>query len=364
MELPRAHERPPRPGEVPGQPSRPESRGPVAGPVAGPVDRQRRPENPATSRTDLRDRFNNLAPGHPSSPWDEHGAPRPPVPRLADLERAEPPLTDAAYAVHRREVAKSLREAHDAHKAVKDQQTLNPDKDIWTDDRIARQDEVIKDLYASAEHVPCERKAIIAGGLGGAGKTTVLTEHAGVDLSTYFTINPDRCKEELAQHKMLPEIQGLSPMEASSLGHEESSFIARRLALRAYAEGKNVIWDITMSRPDSAISRINELRSAGYEHIEGIFVDIPVETSVARSEARHRRGHDQYLAGEGLGGRYVPAELIRSQADSEYGSINRRAFESAKPLLDEWVIFDNSVDDRPATVVERSIDDPRTFRSE
>ncbi len=357
MELPSAHERPPRPGEVVGHVD-------VEHVDVEHVDRQRRPEKPASSRTDLRDRFNNLAPGHPSSPWDEHGAPRPPVPRLTDFERADPPLSDAAYAVHRREVAESLREAHGTYVAVKEQQTLNPDKDIWTDDRIARQDEVIKDLYASAEHVPCERKAIIAGGLGGAGKTTVLTEHAGVDLSRYFTINPDRCKEELARHKMLPEIQGLSPMETSSLGHEESSYIARRLAFRAYAEGKNVIWDITMSRSASAVSRIDELRSAGYEHIEGIFVDIPVETSVARSEARHRRGHDKYLAGEGLGGRYVPAELIRSQADPEYGSINRRAFEEAKPLLDEWAIFENSVDGRPATVVERSMDVPGTFRSE
>lgn len=214
----------------------------------------------------------------------------------------------------------------------------------------------MRKLYAAAASVPCEGKAIIAGGLGGSGKTTVLAEHAGVDLSKYFTINPDQCKEELALHKMLPQVAGLSPMETSSLGHEESSYLARRLALLAYAEGKNVIWDVTMSRPDSATTRIKELRDAGYDHIEGVFVDIPIETSVARSEARHRRGHDSYLAGEGLGGRYVPAELIRSQADPQYGSINRRAFEEAKPLLDAWVIYDNSVDGRPPVIVDRSVD--------
>ncbi len=35
---------------------------------------------------------------------------------------------------------------------------------------------IIDDLYAEAAAVPCEHKAIVAGGLAGAGKTTVLTE--------------------------------------------------------------------------------------------------------------------------------------------------------------------------------------------
>lgn len=318
----------------------------------------------AGGRGELQERLAGLPPGHPSAPVDERGVPRPPAPRLADLERLEPPLSDAAYAARRDEVAGILRRAHDVVQAVKEEHTVNPDKDIWSDDRIARQDEIVSKLYAAAASVPCEGKAIIAGGLGGSGKTTVLAEHTGVDLSQYFTINPDQCKEELALHKMLPQVAGLSPMETSSLGHEESSYLARRLALLAYAEGRNVIWDITMSRPDSATTRIKELRDAGYEHIEGVFVDIPIETSVARSEARHRRGHDLYLAGQGLGGRYVPAELIRSQSDAEYGSINRRAFEEAKPLFNAWVIYDNAVDGRSPSVVDRSAEDAGEGRLE
>jgi predicted kinase len=321
------------------------------------LPRVERLERAAASCTaELAERLSSLPPGHPSAPLDEHGVPRPPAPRLADLESDVPLLSDAAYAARRDDVAKILRQAHDALPPVRDAQTVNPDKDIWSADRVARQDEIVRKLYAAAADVPCEGKAIIAGGLGGSGKTTVLAEHAGVDLAEYFTINPDQCKEELVLHEMLPQVAGLSPMETSSLGHEESSYLARRLALLAYSDGRNVIWDITMSRPDSAATRIKELRDAGYERVEGIFVDIPIETSVARSEARHRHGHDLYLAGEGLGGRYVPAELIRSQADPEYGSVNRRAFEEAKPLLDAWVIYDNSVDGRSPVIVDRSAD--------
>ena len=49
-------------------------------------------------------------------------------------------------------------------------------------------------IYAVVR-VPCERKAIVAGGLPGAGKTTVLPEFAGIDLSQYLMINPDVIKE-------------------------------------------------------------------------------------------------------------------------------------------------------------------------
>ena len=42
-------------------------------------------------------------------------------------------------------------------------------------------------------------------------------------MSQYLMINPDDIKEEMARRGMVPEIEGLSPMEASDLVHEESS---------------------------------------------------------------------------------------------------------------------------------------------
>ena len=46
---------------------------------------------------------------------------------------------------------------------------------------------------------PCDHKAIVAGGLGGSGKTTVLATNAEIDLSQYLMINPDDIKEEMAR---------------------------------------------------------------------------------------------------------------------------------------------------------------------
>ncbi len=199
-----------------------------------------------------------------------------------------------------------------------------------SDERDGAHHSIIEDLYAGAKDVPCERKAILAGGLPGAGKTTILAEHAGIDLTQYLMINPDLIKLELARRNMIPEVEGLSPLEASDLVHEESSYIAKRLASKAEADGKNVIWDVTMSRTDTAIERIESLLDAGYSPVEGIFIDIPIEVSLRRAGARHRKDHDEYCAGNGLGGRYISRATILDHADSAWGSGNRRNFEELK----------------------------------
>lgn len=303
----------------------------------------------ATSRCELRERLGNLPPGHPSASLDEHGAPRPPAPRLADLEL---PLSDAAYAAHVRDVRKDLADARGSGLATERLFALDPDFQEWTIDRVRAHKEIIDEKWKNAAEVPCEHRAIIAGGLGGSGKTTVLDEHARSDQVRYLTIDPDEFKKALADRGLVPVVPGLSPMEASSLAHEESSYLARQFALRALIEGKNVVWDITLSSQASASRRVDELRSAGYDRIDGIFVDIPIETSIARTEARHRRGCDLYLSGEGTGGRYVPPEVIRAQGDPEFGSINRRAFETLKDRFDHWAIYDNSVDGRAPALID------------
>ncbi len=230
----------------------------------------------------------------------------------------------------------------------------DPDKETWARERRVLHDAIITDIYEAAHDVPCERRAILAGGLPGAGKTTVLEHHPRVDRSQYLTINPDDVKEQMAERGMIPEVAGLSPMEASELVHEESSHIAKQLALRAMPDGKNVIWDITMSSEKSTEKRINDLRGFGYERVEAIFVDIPIETSIRRTEGRHREDHDKYRAGQGLGGRYVAPEIISSQQDPDWGSCNRKTFERVKPQLDTWERWDNSVDGRAAQLADSS----------
>jgi predicted ABC-type ATPase len=250
------------------------------------------------------------------------------------------------------DVLERLEKAHEADLATDHENTTDPDNKQWTAERNRIHGEIVSDLYDGASAVPCEYKAIIAGGLPGAGKTTVLTEQAGIDLSKYLTINPDDIKEVLASRDLIPEVEGLSPMEASDLAHEESSVIAKYLAHRAQAEGKNIIWDITMSRLESIQERIESLRASGYEQIDAIFVDIPIEVSIRRTQARHREGQERWQEGDGMGGRFVPPEIIRKQADPEWGSKNKRNFEGIKQSINNWAVLDNGVDGRRARLVD------------
>jgi predicted kinase len=326
---------------------------------------------PAASRQ-LNDRLERLPPGHPSSPYEADGSRRQPIPRLRDLDNytsgrdAEAPaeatgpeapadeeqaidrgrpFTDAEWADHRDEVDNRLTESRATELSSDYLYTNDPDRRSWTQDRSNKQNQIINEIYDSAAHVPNGYQAIVAGGLTAAGKTTVLRDYAGIDRSQYLTINPDDIKEKLAERGLIPSIDGLSPMEASDLVHEESSYIARQLATRAQADGKNLIWDITMSSRASAERRIDDLRAAAYEHIEGIFVDIPVEVSASRADARHRDGEDDYRTGVGLGGRYIPPDVIFAQSDTTWGSKNRRTFEELKPEFNRWVVYDNSIDE-------------------
>jgi predicted kinase len=298
----------------------------------------------------LERRLERLPDSHPASPRyvRENRAPAEPDFR---------PLTDAEHADHVKAVERCLADAHVAKLDTYKTHTIDDNHDVWSYDRRLVHDSLIESLYARAANVPSDHEAIVTGGLAGSGKTTVLTEHAGIDLSNYMMINPDLIKEEMATRGLVPEIHGLTPMEASELVHEESSHVAKRLAHRAQADGKNVIWDITMSRVESAEQRIESLRASGYTKIEGIFVDIPVDVSLRRADSRHREGHDEYRTGSGLGGRFVPKDMIQAQADDHWGSKNRAHFEAVKHRFTGWALYDNSVDGRAPVLVERSNED-------
>jgi hypothetical protein len=284
----------------------------------------------------------------PESPYEESVEPDG---EAAELAR---PRTEQERAEHIADVFARLDKADDEGFSSNELHTIDPKGEIWSSDRTLLHQSLLDAIYSHAADVPCNHEAIIAGGLSGAGKSTVLANHSEIDRSKYLTINPDTIKEEMARRGMIPEVGGLSPMEASDLVHEESSYLARQLAIRAQADGKNLIWDITMSDQEKTEQRITNLRESGYTKVDALFVQIPIETSLRRTEARYWEDQNKWYAGEGLGGRLIPPEVILRQADEEWGSGNRRAFEAIKLIVNNWEIQDNSIDGFPATLVDQS----------
>lgn len=216
----------------------------------------------------------------------------------------------------------------------------------WVPDRVRQQDAVMDEYWQrhGGDSVPREGRAIIAGGVPGAGKTTVLNSQPGIERGRYFNVNPDDVKEVMAVRSMIPVITGLSPMEASAHVHWEASMLAKRLAERAYGEKVNVLWDITMNSDSSVANRMADLRAAGYRQIDAVFVDTPLQIAKLRVIQRWREGQERYWAGEGLGGRYVPLEIIDMSQPGEPGfsSRNQEIFYRFRNDFTSTVEYDNS----------------------
>lgn len=219
-------------------------------------------------------------------------------------------------------------------------------------DRIHRQ--IVDDVYQRAAGVPNEGKAIIMGGPMGAGKTTTVRDHAGVNLDDYLVISPDDMKDELAKRGLVPEIPGhpdVSPLERSTLVHAETMRLAHLLASRAYVDGKNVVWDISMGTPRAVRGHLGEMRRAGYGDVEAIVVDVSPETSRRRAYDRYRAGINDWLSGKGNGGRFIPGAVLADQHDERGRSWGRSSLRQTQELFDRWRVYDNDVDGRDPQLV-------------
>jgi len=178
----------------------------------------------------------------------------------------------------------------------------------WSAARRTQHRRLLADLWEHrGSQVGHEGRALFVGGVDGAGKTTLQSDpDLHLDADQYLIVDPNRIKEAMAERGMIPQVEGLSPMEASLLVHEEASELAERLAQKAYSEGCNVLREIDMSSEQPVRARIEALRSIGYGPIDGTFADASVEIASERAALRHRHGEEAYRNGQGHGGRFTP----------------------------------------------------------
>jgi len=186
---------------------------------------------------------------------------------------------------------------------------------IWTTERNRQQGQLVAEIYRDASAVPCERLAIIAGGLPGADKAKALDE-AGLDRSRYLTVSIDDVLVRMAARQLIPggdAAEGLSPLARAGRVHGEAQFLAKRVGLLALTDGRNLILDISLASWRTAEAWTYALRFADYA-VNAVFADIEIADAVRRAEEAHRRDEAEFSRGRGYGGRYLRAEAIRALA--------------------------------------------------
>ncbi len=189
---------------------------------------------------------------------------------------------------------------------------------IWTGERNRAQGRLVAQMYRAAAAVPCERVAVIAGGLPGADKAGALAE-AGVDRSRYLTVSSDAVLARMAAAELIPAADGvsaadgLSPLARAGLVHGEAQYLAKRVGLLALMDGRNLILDISLASWRAAEAWTYALRFADYA-VHAVFADIGIEEAVRASDEAFRRGEEEFRRGQGYGGRRIPAEAIRALA--------------------------------------------------
>lgn len=112
-----------------------------------------------------------------------------------------------------------------------------------------------------------------------------------------------------------------------------------------------------MSSEGSVRERIALLKAEGYTEIRGLFVNVPLEVSLERAEARHRNGMNQYTRfNKGEGGRILPKEAVLSQKSNnpKFDSINAEIF--AKLVREGVFTSSEAYDNAGGTPVEMNVE--------
>lgn len=170
----------------------------------------------------------------------------------------------------------------------------------WDQERQDLHQQVVNDMVAGKTPVEGRRPvAYVLGGGTASGKTTASSQIIGNNQNV-LRVDPDEIKLKV------PEYEGLKksdPKNAAMRVHEESSLMTKKVMAEGIARGLDITYDATTSGKGS-MAMVQALKDNGYD-VHLMFVDVPVQTAIARSAARAQNPNS--LTGYG---RNVPEYVI------------------------------------------------------
>lgn len=166
----------------------------------------------------------------------------------------------------------------------------------WTPEREALHKQIIDSFFAGKTPVDNPTSYILGGGPA-SGKTTLVKSNKSGWPTNMVISNSDDVKE------MIPEYQEMlkaGDTNAAMFSHEESSYIAKKIAARASEGSYNTMLDGTGDNNiDNLQRKVDSLRPLG-QRVEAIYVTVDIATALERNIARAQRT-----------GRYVPESVIK-----------------------------------------------------
>lgn len=278
---------------------------------------------------------------------------------MKELEKAisrRKPVTDEFYNSHYDYVSCVSNELESLNINTRSVYATRVEKHNWLyeEERVVKHNKIIEQYLSSWENIPRDRKGVITGGLIGSGKTSTMRYHAGMDMNDYALLSADMMKIHFVEHNLVPPLQGFLPLEASVLTYKETNHVTWRLFELAIERGINIVFDTMMADETATLGKILPLLKNGYA-IDGIFVDVTIETALRRMKSRHRAGLDNFIVhGRGHGGRLLPEKSITEQQSVKTNSINRDVFDkiTEQGFFSDIQIFDNNIDDKKPTRIK------------
>jgi hypothetical protein len=235
------------------------------------------------------------------------------------------PLSDDELAAHASQAQDGVEKALRAGRATWQAFTLGHAGQVWSLDRTILHDEILRDFMERQVDVPSSGEAVFLGGMPGAAKPEA-PDHA--------VVSPEAFTRELAQRGKVPEVAGMSPLEASPLVHAEALYLAGQAARMLVERRKNLAWDVTMNDRANAEAWLHWLKAQDY-HVSGTFTDTPVGDSASDSATRYRSAMEGYRQGKNeLGAHHVPRSAVLAMERAPGVSRGRHTFDQLQQHMD------------------------------